>query len=157
MVTYVRVRIGSCGGLVPDGTKALPESRYLSSKVSGDIHLRATSQEVLAQQVLGDFTFEMITPSLLGKWTNQRRLTKIHIFVPRSEIRITKEWTPSASLDSVIGVIRIWAIGIMMRMWTPMPVCHVLLVKVAKWIWNTLIQLHREDGNWMAHDRSWWI
>ena len=44
MVTEIWVNIGSDNGLVPNGTKTLPEP--ISTVRSSDIHLRAISQEI---------------------------------------------------------------------------------------------------------------
>ena len=48
MSTEIWVNIGSGNGLLPDGTKPLPE-RMLSSVRSSDIHLRAGSHSEIPQ------------------------------------------------------------------------------------------------------------
>ena len=47
MLTQVCVNIGSGNGLVPDGTKPLPETMLTSHPKYSSIHLRAISQEML--------------------------------------------------------------------------------------------------------------
>ena len=46
MATEIWVNIGSGNGLLPDGTKPLPEPVDWSSVKSSDIHIRAISQEI---------------------------------------------------------------------------------------------------------------
>ena len=46
MATEIWVNISSGNGLLPDGTKPLPEPMLTSSVRSSDIHLRASSQEI---------------------------------------------------------------------------------------------------------------
>ena len=47
MVTHIWVKIGSGNGLLPEGTKPLPEAMLTSSKVIRVTNLRAISQEML--------------------------------------------------------------------------------------------------------------
>ena len=52
MVTKIWVKIGSGNGLLPDGTKPLPEPMLTDASVkASDIHIRAISQEMLQPSI----------------------------------------------------------------------------------------------------------
>ena len=50
MATEIWVNIGSSNGLMPDGTKPLPEP-MLTDHQSSDIYIRAISQEMSQQSI----------------------------------------------------------------------------------------------------------
>ena len=77
------VNIGSGNAFLPDDTKPLPDSMLdLSSKVLGDIQLRAISQETLMfTHMFRNYTFKIITISPRARRVNKDKYNKtVHIF-----------------------------------------------------------------------------
>ena len=65
MATQIWVNIGSVNGLLPDGTKSLPEP--ILTQVELNIHRRATSQHVFR-----DYSFKITTITLRDHWVMPR-------------------------------------------------------------------------------------
>ena len=80
MVTKKWVNIASGNGLLPDGTKPIPEPMLTCHQRFG-IHLHSISQEMLINLIINvfrDYTFRIIFPR--GQWV--KSLLPFHQYVP---------------------------------------------------------------------------